>query len=82
MQFQIREGKRGASDKVSAWWPEGSRFETRSHQRSAMYVGPVRAKSDFVDQTPSRWCVEAWREVPAYMSSSSSDCGSKLRDPP
>ncbi|GBN33343.1 hypothetical protein AVEN_51385-1, partial [Araneus ventricosus] len=41
---------------------EGSRFETRFHLRSSVYIGLVHVKSDIVGQIPSRcFSVEVWR---------------------
>ncbi|GBM67177.1 hypothetical protein AVEN_126551-1 [Araneus ventricosus] len=51
---------------------EGSRFETRFHRRSAVYLGPVHVKSDFVEH-PLTDVVRKFEEGRAT-------CGSKLRD--
>ncbi|GBL77011.1 hypothetical protein AVEN_12666-1 [Araneus ventricosus] len=72
-------GPQWPSGKVSG--PDGSRFETRFHGRSTVYMGLLYVKSNVEGQTPRYWCgVEALRrgEVPAQVSSSS-DRGLKLR---
>ncbi|GBL82709.1 hypothetical protein AVEN_263766-1 [Araneus ventricosus] len=47
--------------KVSDLGPESSRFETRFHPRSIVYVGLVHDTSNVEDQTSSPWCgAEFW----------------------
>ncbi|GBM19011.1 Zinc finger protein 2, partial [Araneus ventricosus] len=49
-------------DVVSASRLEGDRLETGFHQKSAVCVGLVHAKSDVEDQTSSLWCgAEVWQ---------------------
>ncbi|GBN87563.1 hypothetical protein AVEN_149377-1 [Araneus ventricosus] len=60
---------------------EGSKFETRFHQSTMVYVSLVHVKSDVDGQTSSLCCcAENWRRrAPAQILSSSSDYGSKRR---
>ncbi|GBL81252.1 hypothetical protein AVEN_143580-1 [Araneus ventricosus] len=65
----------GRSGLVVRSRPEGSKFETQLHYRSAVYAGLLHAKSYALGQTSSRWCdAEIWRKgVPAQVLSSSSE---------
>ncbi|GBN23128.1 hypothetical protein AVEN_11665-1 [Araneus ventricosus] len=48
--------------KVSASWPEGSRFEIRFHSISAVYCGLLYVKLEVGGQTSSRLCgAGIWR---------------------
>ncbi|GBM01220.1 hypothetical protein AVEN_253618-1 [Araneus ventricosus] len=69
------------------WWPggniegpESSKFETSFLQISAVCVGLMHVKSDVKCSFTGRGAnVERW--MPAQVTSSSVDCGSKLRGP-
>ncbi|GBM74210.1 hypothetical protein AVEN_203410-1 [Araneus ventricosus] len=57
-----KQGRGGLVEKVSSSGPEGFRFETRCHGRSAVYVGLMHVKSDVMGQASSRLCgAEVWR---------------------
>ncbi|GBM08198.1 hypothetical protein AVEN_32753-1 [Araneus ventricosus] len=64
---------------------EGSRFETRFHQMSSVYMGVVHVKSESKNQTSSRWDgVKGWRgggNMSAQVLFSSSNNCLKLLSP-
>ncbi|GBL73004.1 hypothetical protein AVEN_128173-1 [Araneus ventricosus] len=75
-------GPRWPSGKVSTSGPEGRRLETRFHRRSAVY-GARRTPNhtQWPNALPLVRRGSLKRGVPAQVSSSSSDRGSKLRGP-
>ncbi|GBM66513.1 hypothetical protein AVEN_252276-1 [Araneus ventricosus] len=70
------------SGKLSASEPEGSRFETQFHCRSVMYwaCGTLNHRSR-VKRPPVGVVRKFGEGMPAQVSSSTSDRGSKLRGP-
>ncbi|GBM24566.1 hypothetical protein AVEN_217139-1 [Araneus ventricosus] len=77
-RLQLQREPRWPGGKILASGLEGSRLETRFH-----CMRPVARQITHSGQTPFSWYgPRAWREgVEAQMSPSSSDRGSKLRDP-
>ncbi|GBM67812.1 hypothetical protein AVEN_88503-1 [Araneus ventricosus] len=75
-------GPRWTSGKVSTSGPEGRRFETRFHRRSAVYGARCTPNHTWrTNVLPLMWRGCSERGVPAQAPSFSSDRGSKLRDP-
>ncbi|GBM08332.1 hypothetical protein AVEN_101455-1 [Araneus ventricosus] len=70
---------RWANGKVSALQPEGSRLETRFHRRSVVFWASCTLNlTSCVKRPPSGVVRKSGEGKPAQVSSSSSDCGSKL----
>ncbi|GBM42871.1 hypothetical protein AVEN_245698-1 [Araneus ventricosus] len=76
--LQWKQGQRWPSGRVSALGPEGSRFKTQFPPKFGVYGACCKLNhTQWTNALPLVWRGSLEREVPAQVSSSSSDCGSK-----